>query len=153
MATVTVAPAFQRRISLEQIDAVVSARLGPTRVPGNAQPACFNRQVAMYMARHVGRWSTSAIGHFYNGRDHSTVCHGIQRIESLRESDAEIDGLLADLKYQILENEPAEQEADDRDKPIRTSHSGSRLEQLADLVAERVCTQLEKRFTNKREQD
>ena len=153
MATVTVAPTFQRRISLAQIDAIVSARLGPTRVPGNAQPACFNRQVAMYIARHVGRWSTSAIGHFYNGRDHSTVCHGIQRIETLRESDAEIDGLLADLKYQILENEPAEQEPDDQDRPIRTSYSGARLEHLADLIAQRVCTHLEKRFTNKLKQD
>ena len=38
-----------------QIDAVVSARLGPTRILGNSQPACFNRQVAMYLARHVGR--------------------------------------------------------------------------------------------------
>jgi hypothetical protein len=153
MATVTVAPTFQRRVSLAQIDAIVSARLGPTRVPGNAQPACFNRQVAMYIARHVGRWSTSAIGHFYNGRDHSTVCHSIQRIEALRESDAEIDGLLADLKYQILENEPAEQEADDRDRPIRTSYSGARLDQLADLIAERVCIRLEKRFNKKLEQD
>ena len=149
MATVTVAPTFQRRISLAQIDAIVSARLGPTRVPGNAQPACFNRQVAMYIARHVGGWSTTAIGHFYNGRDHSTVCHSIQRIEALRDSDAEIDGLLADLKYQILEDEPAEQESDDQDRPIRTSYSGARLEQLADLIAERVCTHLEKRFNNK----
>src|ERR1700689_2925075 len=116
MATVAFAPTLSRRISLAQIDAVVSARLGPTRVPGNAQPACFNRQVAMYIARHVGRWSTNAIGHFYNGRDHSTVCHSIQRIEALRESDAEIDGLLAEMKYQILETEPAEQELADQNR-------------------------------------
>jgi hypothetical protein len=153
MATVTVAATFQRRITLAQIDAVVSARLGPTRVPGNAQPACFNRQVAMYIARHVGRWSTSAIGHFYNGRDHSTVCHSIQRIEALRESDAEIDDLLADIKFQILDNGPGGQESDDRDGPIRTSSSGARLDQLADLIAERVCAHLEKRFKNKLEQD
>ncbi len=75
MATLAFAPTLTRRISLAEIDATVSARLGPTRVPGNAQPACFNRQTAMYLARHVGRWSTTAIGRFYNGRDHSTVCH------------------------------------------------------------------------------
>lgn len=57
----------RRRISLAEIDAVVSARLGPTRELGNAQPACFNRQVAMYLARHLGRWSTNMIGRFYNG--------------------------------------------------------------------------------------
>ena len=94
-----------------------------------------------------------AIGQFYNGRDHSTVCHSIQRIEGLRESDAEIDGLLADIKYQILDNEPGGQEPDDRDGPIRTSYSGARLDQLADLIAERVCTHLEKHLKNKLEQD
>ena len=56
-----------RRISLAQIDAAVSARLGPTRGLGNSQPACFNRQVAMYLAKQVGRWTTTIIGRFYNG--------------------------------------------------------------------------------------
>lgn len=69
---------LKRRCSLDEIDNAVSERLGPTRVSGNAQPACFNRQIAMYLARHVGDWSTTAIGRFYNGRDHSTVCHSIQ---------------------------------------------------------------------------
>ena len=50
-----------RRLSLATIDAAVSARLGPTRVQGNAQPACFNRQVAMYLAKHVAGWSTTCI--------------------------------------------------------------------------------------------
>ena len=90
-----------RRISLAQIDVAVSARLGPTRGLGNSQPACFNRQVAMYLAKQVGRWSTTIIGRFYNGRDHSTVCHGIQRIEALRESDPDVDALLSDLRNQL----------------------------------------------------
>ena len=42
------------RVSLAKIDGVVSARLGTTRVAGNAQPAVFNRQIAMYLAKHVG---------------------------------------------------------------------------------------------------
>jgi Bacterial dnaA protein helix-turn-helix len=87
MATVAFASTLYRRLSLAKINAVVSARRGPTRTPGNEQPACFNRQVAMYLAKHVGGWSTTVIGRFYNGRDHSTVSHGIQRIESLRESN------------------------------------------------------------------
>src|SRR3981081_97537 len=81
----------RRRIPLAEIDAVVSARLGPTRGLGNSQPACFNVQVAMYLAKHVGRWTVAIIGRFYNGRDHSTVCYAIQRIEVLRESDPQVD--------------------------------------------------------------
>jgi hypothetical protein len=50
------------RIPLAVIDAAVCARLGPARVAGNAQPAAFNRQVAMYLAKHVGGWSTTTIG-------------------------------------------------------------------------------------------
>ncbi len=91
-----------RRLSLATIDTVVSARLGPTRIQGNAQPARFNRQVAMYLAKHVGRWSTTCIGRFYNGRDHSTVIHGIQRIQALRESDPEVDALLSELKDELV---------------------------------------------------
>jgi chromosomal replication initiation ATPase DnaA len=62
-----------------RIDAVVSAKLGPARVRGNGQPAAFHRQIAMYLAHRVGGWSTTRIGRFYNGRDHSTVCHAIKR--------------------------------------------------------------------------
>lgn len=54
--------AVAKRIPLEGIDAAVCARLGPARVAGNSQPAAFNRQVAMYLAKHVGGWSTTRIG-------------------------------------------------------------------------------------------
>jgi hypothetical protein len=101
MATVAFPASPVHPLSLATIDAVVSARLGPTRIPGNEQPACFNRQIAMYLARHVGGWSTTQIGRFYNGRDHSTVCYGIQRIESLRESDPDVDALITNLKKQL----------------------------------------------------
>ncbi len=145
MAILAFAPTLTRRISLAEIDAAVSARLGPTRIPGNAQPACFNRQVAMYLARHVGKWSTAVIGRFYNGRDHSTVCHSIQRIEALRENDPEVDTLVTDLKRQIS-GDNADPEIDNDHDAVRSDNSGAQLEHLADLVAERVCAYLEKRL-------
>jgi hypothetical protein len=81
-------------ISLHQIEATVSAHLGPGRVPGNHQDSAFSSQVAMYLAKHVGRWSTTKIGKFYNGRHHTTVLYSIEKIESLREKDASLDALL-----------------------------------------------------------
>jgi hypothetical protein len=90
-----------RRISLATIDKVVAARLGQTRVEGNAQPAAFNRQIAMYLAKHVGKWSTTRIGRYYNGRDHSTVCHAVKKIEILRNSHPQVDALIATLKGDI----------------------------------------------------
>ncbi len=72
MASFEFAPqaGLRKRIPLAHIDAIVSARLGPTRGLGNSQPAAFNRQVAMYLAKNVGRWTTTIIGRFDNGRDH-----------------------------------------------------------------------------------
>lgn len=136
---------LKRCCSLDEIDNVVSERLGPTRVSGNAQPACFNRQIAMYLSKHIGNWSTTAIGRFYNGRDHSTVCHSIQRIEALRETNPEVDTLLADLKRRILENDGSERQ-DPHDGSLSISALGPTLEQLADLITERVCAYLERRL-------
>lgn len=135
----------ERRISLAEIDALVSARLGPTRGLGNSQPACFNRQIAMYLAARVGRWSTTIIGRFYGGRDHSTVCYGIQRIESLSESDLEVDALLTDLRRRLGEDN------DNRAVEIRPGQFKSdgpelregEIERIAAIVAEKVCLRLD----------
>ena len=133
-----------RRVPLAEIDAVVAARLGPTRGLGNSQPACFNRQVAMFLAARVGRWSTTAIGRFYGGRDHSTVCYGIQRIESLSESDPEVDALLADLSRRLGDYYP--------DQPAEINKGAARVEglnlsevqvqKIAEIIAERICARL-----------
>jgi len=90
-----------RQTALAEIDRVVSERLGRARVAGNAQPAAFSRQVAMYLAKRVGGWSLTKIGKFYNGRHHTTVCHAIRRIEGLRKVNPDVDGLLAVLIDQI----------------------------------------------------
>ncbi len=147
MATAPFVPDIfsRRRISLAEIDAAVSAHLGPTRGLGNSQPAGFNRQVAMYLAKHVGRWTTTIIGRYYNGRDHSTVCHGIQRIEALRERDPDVDALINQLKHQLvgLVSEvfpPSEQPLSD--EPL----TKATVDQLAVQIAQQVCAYLEKRM-------
>jgi len=75
----------------------VNKHLGPARVRGDAQPNVLYRQIAMYLGKHVGRWSTTQIGKFYNGRDHSTVCYAIRRVECLRRHDSSVDALIATL--------------------------------------------------------
>ncbi len=100
---------------------------------GNSQPACFNRQIAMYLAARVGRWSTTIIGRFYGGRDHSTVCYGIQRIESLSESDPEVDALLADLRRRLGEN------SDDRTVEMPSVPFKTERPELSDNEVERIA--------------
>ena len=89
------------RVSLARIEQVVSAHLGPGRVPGNTQGPCFSRQVSMYLAKHVGRWSLSQIGRFYNGRHHTTVLHAITKIEQFRRSDESVDALIEVLTGEL----------------------------------------------------
>src|SRR3954465_7940438 len=146
MASGSFAPnSSSRRVPLSKIDHAVSARLGPTSGLGNSQPACFNRQIAMYLAKHVGRWSTTVIGRFYHGRDHSTVCYAIQRIEALREGNPDLDSLLSSLKSELLRDDQVRgQEATSEPESVLRLNRGD-LEQLADLIAESVFTRLKKR--------
>ena len=134
---------LSRRIPLATIDRVVSARLGQTRVQGNEQPAVFNRQIAMYLAKHVGGWSTTRIGRFYNGRDHSTVCYALKRVATLRENDPEVDGLVSSLMSEIKTTRP--NEAGRTGAPARTltgakdlRFNDAFLDALADRLAERI---------------
>jgi hypothetical protein len=134
------------RLALETIDAIVSARLGPTRIQGNAQPACFNRQVAMYLAKHVAGWSATCIGRFYNGRDHSTVIHAIQRIQALRDTDPEVDALLSDLKEQLARSHDQVHERKSwADFKLRNA-SPLNIDEIAEAIAERVWARIEERI-------
>ncbi len=48
------------------------------------------RQVAMLLCRTVAKRSLADIGYYMGGRDHSTVSHGIQRIEARMKIDREL---------------------------------------------------------------
>ena len=75
------------------------------------------------------------IGRFYNGRDHSTVCCGIQRIEALLESDPEVDVLITDLRHELSASGDSPVEKSET-KPHRSiSLSPCDLQTLADLIA------------------
>ena len=132
------------RIALTIIDATVSAHLGTTRVTGNAQPAVFNRQIAMYLAKHVGGWSTTRIGKYYNGRDHSTVCYALKRIAALREADPEVDALLTNLTNEIRSAAPPPASrskiggAERRVAQFESERNEELLDALADRIVERL---------------
>lgn len=119
-----------------QIDAVVSAKLGETRGRGRTQPLVFNRQLAMYLASRVGRWSTTAIGRFYNDRDHSTVCYSIQKIEELRHENSEVAALLTDLERTIDEQHSKAQADSNSMASIGPAISESQIELVARSAAE-----------------
>ena len=76
---------IQRRVS-EHYNIRLSDMIGPKRVRNFARP----RQVAMYLAKQLTSRSLPEIGRRFGGRDHTTVMHGVKRIEELRVSDGQI---------------------------------------------------------------
>jgi hypothetical protein len=93
----------------------------------------------MYLAKTVGGWTTTVIGRFYNGRDHSTVCYGIQRIEALRESDPDVDALITSLRNQLTSDNSIMANAEIDECRSSVGLTGADLDKLAELIAIRVC--------------
>ncbi len=62
----------------------------------------FPRQIAMYLCKYLVDASTTKIGAEFGGRDHSTVIHGIGKIEEMMDKDIafrnEIEGLIQKIK-------------------------------------------------------
>ncbi|MEM8578120.1 MAG: chromosomal replication initiator protein DnaA [Pseudomonadota bacterium] len=86
--------ASERKITVEEIQRKVSEHynirlsdmIGPKRLRSYARP----RQVAMYLCKHMTSRSLPEIGRRFGGRDHTTVIHGVRRIEELKQQDGQI---------------------------------------------------------------
>lgn len=76
---------IQRRVS-EHYNIRLSELIGPKRVRNFARP----RQVAMYLCKQLTSRSLPEIGRRFGGRDHTTVMHGVKRIEELKVQDGQI---------------------------------------------------------------
>ncbi len=61
------------------------------------------RQIAMYISRNMTDFSTTEIGYDFGGRDHTTVMHACQKIESLIQADSSMDNTIQKLMRNIKE--------------------------------------------------
>jgi chromosomal replication initiator protein len=59
------------------------------------------RQIAMYLAKTLTMRSLPEIGRKFGGRDHTTVLHGVRKIEALVAIDGELDGEIQQLKRRL----------------------------------------------------
>ncbi|MGR3342245.1 MAG: chromosomal replication initiator protein DnaA [Paracoccaceae bacterium] len=86
--------ASDRKVTVEEIQRKVAEHynirlsdiIGPKRVRTIARP----RQVAMFLAKRMTTRSLPEIGRRFGGRDHTTVMHGVRRIEELKIKDHQI---------------------------------------------------------------
>ncbi|MDW4549260.1 chromosomal replication initiator protein DnaA [Defluviimonas sp. D31] len=86
--------ASDRKVTIEEIQRKVaehynirlSDMIGPKRVRTIARP----RQVAMYLAKTLTTRSLPEIGRRFGGRDHTTIMHGIRKVEELKTTDSQL---------------------------------------------------------------
>ncbi len=86
--------ASDRKITVEEIQRKVSEHfnirlsdlIGPKRVRTFARP----RQIAMYLSKQLTSRSLPEIGRRFGGRDHTTVMHGVRKIEELMQKDSQL---------------------------------------------------------------
>ena len=83
-----------RKLSIEEIQRKVaehynirlSDMIGPKRLRNLARP----RQVAMSLAKQLTPRSLPEIGRRFGGRDHTTIMHGVRKIEELMATDSQL---------------------------------------------------------------
>ena len=94
-----------RKISIDDIQRKVAEHynirladmVGPKRARNVARP----RQIAMYLAKQLTSRSLPEIGRRFGGRDHTTIMHGIRKIEELVTEDHALAEDVALLKRQL----------------------------------------------------
>ena len=95
-----------RKLSIEDIQRKVAEHynikladlVGQKRVRTIARP----RQVAMYLAKQMTTRSLPEIGRRFGGRDHTTIMHGVRKIEELMATDSQLADDI-DLLRRLLE--------------------------------------------------
>lgn len=91
--------------TIEDILRAVTARFGiklsdlQSRRRTNA--VVVPRQVGMFLARRVTRMSLEEIGHFFGGRDHSTVLYSIEKIARVSREDEDMRRTVTELLLEL----------------------------------------------------
>jgi chromosomal replication initiator protein len=90
-----------RRVTIDAVIRAVAERfsLQPSQIKQktNAHQISYPRQVAMYLVKELTSASLPEIGRAFGGKHHTTVLHSIQKIEQLRQKDADLNRMIHSL--------------------------------------------------------
>jgi chromosomal replication initiator protein len=92
----------ERIITIEQIQRKVSEFFGVKfsdfKAKNRTKAVAFPRQIAMYLARQLTHASLNEIGRAFGGKDHTTVLHAVDKVQTLLQEDPKlkktVDGLI-----------------------------------------------------------
>jgi chromosomal replication initiator protein len=94
-----------RKITIESIQKAVSEqfglRLAEIKAKNNSRVIVFPRQIAMYLAKHLTDASLPEIGRQFGGKHHTTVLHSVEKIETARKTDKDLNRVLNKLSESL----------------------------------------------------
>ncbi|HKS83068.1 MAG TPA: chromosomal replication initiator protein DnaA [Candidatus Acidoferrales bacterium] len=85
----------EKKITIDQIQRRVGEHFGlraqDLKMKSNSKVIAFPRQVAMFLVKQLTAASLPEIGKQFGGKHHTTVLHSINKIETLRQTDKELN--------------------------------------------------------------
>ena len=86
--------AEEKVITIDQIQRKVSdlfgIKLADLKAKNRTKAVAFPRQIAMYLARQLTHASLSEVGRAFGGKDHTTVLHAVDKIQTLIQEDPKL---------------------------------------------------------------
>jgi chromosomal replication initiator protein len=91
----------QRKVTIDSIQKAVAEqfglRLAEIKAKNNSRAIVYPRQIAMYLAKHMTDSSLPEIGRQFGGKHHTTVLHSIDKIDTVRKNDKDLNRMLNKL--------------------------------------------------------
>jgi chromosomal replication initiator protein len=90
-----------RKVTIDSIQKAVAEQFGlrvaEIKAKNNSHSIVFPRQIAMYLAKQMTDSSLPEIGRQFGGKHHTTVLHSIEKIETQRKADKDLNRTLNKL--------------------------------------------------------
>src|SRR2546422_8832606 len=84
----------EKLTTIDQIQRTVCAffgiRLSDLKAKTRTKAIAFPRQIAMYLARQLTHASLSEVGRAFGGKDHTTVLHAVDKVQTLLQEDPKL---------------------------------------------------------------
>jgi chromosomal replication initiator protein len=94
-----------RRVTIESIQKAVAEQFGlrlvEIKAKNNSRAIVYPRQIAMYLSKHLTEASLPEIGRQFGGKHHTTVLHSVEKIDTVRQKDKDLNRMLNKLTEQL----------------------------------------------------
>jgi chromosomal replication initiator protein len=107
---IKISPSVKTFPTIKRIVAITSLHYEttPHDIIGHGRHARITepRHVAMYLSKRLTLHSYPTIAKAFDGRDHTTIMHAVNKIEMSRKADARLDQTIALLSRELMELKP-----------------------------------------------